>query len=119
MDAAITEQIIQLEKKLLDKKDPVPNLADLFDEAFIEIGSSGTEYNKNAVIEWLNREDDSQCSGTAFKTHPLADDLILLTYISSIKASSTGEMKQAIRSSIWRLQGYQWRMLFHQVTPKI
>ncbi|WP_133134913.1 hypothetical protein [Legionella nautarum] len=53
----------------------------------------------------------------SFKAHPLSENIILLTYVSSIKDTPLVESKQAMRSSVWRLTGGKWRMVFHQGTP--
>ena len=115
-DTAIN-QIIKQEKQLLDKVDPVEILAELIDNEFIEIGSSAVVYDKAEVMRWLTSDDQSERAGTSFNAYPLANNIILLTYISTIKDTPISESKQAIRSSIWRLTDGQWRMVFHQGTP--
>jgi hypothetical protein len=40
----------------------------------------------------------------------LADDLVLLTYVSD------NDGRRARRSSLWRRSGGSWRMVFHQGT---
>lgn len=117
MPDTIVNQLIKQEKQLLDKIDSLDVLTNLIDDEFIEIGSSAAFYDKTEVIRWLSSEDYSVRIGTSFKAHPLSAEMILLTYISSIKDTPTSESKQAIRSSIWRLTQGQWRMIFHQGTP--
>ena len=113
----IINQIIKQEIQLLDKVDALDVLAELIDNEFIEIGSSATVYDKAEVMRWLASDDQSERIGTSFKAHPLAENIILLTYISSIKDTPAAERKQAMRSSIWRLTDGQWRMVFHEGTP--
>ncbi|KTD11815.1 hypothetical protein Lgra_1273 [Legionella gratiana] len=117
MEDSIINKIIQQEKKLLDKTDSLSILVDLIDDEFIEIGSSATEYNKTAVVDWLKSNDQSERTGSSFKAHQLSEDMILLIYISSIKDTPISETKYATRSSIWRLRDNRWRMIFHQGTP--
>lgn len=113
----IVNQIIKQEIQLLDKVDALDVLAELIDNEFIEIGSSATVYDKAEVIRWLASDDPSERTGTSFKAHPLAENIILLTYISNMKDTPVADSKQAMRSSIWRLTDGQWRMVFHQSTP--
>lgn len=113
----VVNQIIKQEIQLLDKVDAPDVLAELIDNEFIEIGSSATIYDKAEVIRWLASDDPSERTGTSFKAHPLAENIILLTYISNIKDTPVADSKQAMRSSIWRLTDGQWRMVFHQGTP--
>ncbi|STX29232.1 Uncharacterized protein conserved in bacteria [Legionella beliardensis] len=117
MQETIINLLIKKEKQLLDKTDSLTELANLIDDDFIEIGSSATCYDKAEVIRWLASDDQSQRSGNSFKAQALAENIILLTYISSIKATPEAKSKQAMRSSIWRLKQGQWRMIFHQGTP--
>ena len=113
----IVNQIIKQEIQLLNKIDELNVLAELIDNEFIEIGSSATVYDKAEVMRWLASDDPSERIGTSFEAHQLADNIILLTYISIIKDTPNDRSKQAMRSSIWRLTDRQWRMVFHQGTP--
>jgi glyoxylase I family protein len=117
MQETIINQIINQEVQLLDKTDSPNILAKLIDDEFIEIGSSAVVYDKAEVMRWLESDDKSERVGTAFKAYMLAENIILLTYISTIKDTPISESKQAMRSSIWRLTDGQWRMVFHQGTP--
>ncbi|BCA97333.1 hypothetical protein TUM19329_36940 (plasmid) [Legionella antarctica] len=117
MNDSLTKLIIELEEKLLERTDSFHSLVDLIDDEFIEIGSSANEYNKAAVADWLNSNDQSERIGSSFKTLRLSEDLVLLTYISSIKDTPLSEIKKAARSSIWRLRNNKWSMIFHQGTP--
>ena len=117
MEDAIVNQIIKQEVQLLDKIDSLDVLAELIDNEFIEIGSSAVIYDKAEVIRWLASDDQSERIGASFKAHPLSENIILLTYLSSIKDTPLVESKQAMRSSIWRLTSGKWRMVFHQGTP--
>ena len=116
MQDEIINQLIKQEKQLLDRGSSLDVLADLIDDEFIEVGSSATFYDKAEVMRWLSSEDQSERFGSSFKARPLSEEMILLTYISSIKDTPTSDSKQAIRSSIWRLTQGQWRMIFHQGT---
>tara|TARA_Y100000588_G_scaffold380826_1_gene465348 strand:+ start:353 stop:712 length:360 start_codon:yes stop_codon:yes gene_type:complete len=117
MEDTIVNQIIKQELQLLDKIDSLDVLAELIDNEFIEIGSSAVIYDKTEVIRWLASDDQSERIGTSFKAHSLSENIILLTYVSSIKDTPLVESKHAMRSSIWRLSGGKWRMVFHQGTP--
>lgn len=111
------EHIINQEKRLLDRTEPQENLSTLIDDAFIEIGSSATHYNKADVVQWLSTEDQSIRSGTDFFARLLANNCVLLTYTSHIQNVLGAPVKKALRSSIWRKQNNIWQMVFHQGTP--
>jgi hypothetical protein len=117
MHNPIIDQIIKKEIQLLDKTDSLEVLTNLIDDEFIEIGSSASVYDKEAIIQWLASGEQYERIGTSFKGQQLAKDIILLTYISSIKDTPSSNYKKAMRSSIWRLRNDQWRMVFHQGTP--
>lgn len=113
----LIDLIIKQEKQLLARIDPPAVLIDLIDDEFLEIGGSSAVHDKAEVMDWLMSGGDSPYSGTFYKAYPLSDDIILLTYRSSTKDAMTGETKQAMRSSLWRLKEGKWRMVFHQGTP--
>ena len=117
LSKATIEHIITQEKRLLDRTESEKKLNTLIDDAFIEIGSSGTHYNKTDVIQWLSIDDQSVRSGTDFSARLLVNNLVLLTYISHIQNVSGAPIKKALRSSIWRKQDDIWQMVFHQGTP--
>lgn len=116
MNSKIADQLIKQEQQLLDKTDSLDLLADLIDDDFIEIGSSSTIYDKEEVLRWLANDDQSERIGTSFKVQELSEDVILLTYISSIKDTPDSDIKKAMRSSVWRFRNNHWRMIFHQGT---
>ena len=117
MQDTIINQIIKQETQLLDKVDSLDVLADLIDNEFMEIGSSAVVFDKAEVMRWLASDDQSERIGASFEARQLAENIILLTYISAIKDTPVAESKLAVRSSIWRLTDGQWRMVFHQGTP--
>ena len=117
MKDILIANLIKKEKQLLDKVDSPEALIELIDDEFIEIGKSALFYNKKDVTSWLNSPVSSEQTGASFEGKFLSDDVVLLTYISAIKNSSTANRKKAIRSSIWRLKQGLWKMIFHQGTP--
>jgi hypothetical protein len=81
---------------------------------FIEFGSSGGVWNKKQVIDGLQEEVEVVITIENFKALHLATDVVLATYI----AINHGEQSKSLRSSIWKLTGDRWQMIFHQGTNK-
>ncbi|WP_017607735.1 nuclear transport factor 2 family protein [Nocardiopsis xinjiangensis] len=114
-----TQEAITAELHLLDphlRADPARARA-LLEEDFTEYGSSGTVYDREAILDLLAREN----SGGAVRHRPhvhgltgheLAPGLVQLTFTTS------SAEHRSLRSSLWR-QGTDgiWRCLFHQTTP--
>lgn len=111
---AITGELSLLDPDL--RADPARTRA-LLEEGFTEFGSSGTVYDREAILDLLAHEN----SGGAVQHRPqvheltghqLAPGLVQLTFTTS----STEH--RSLRSSLWR-QGSDrtWRCLFHQATP--
>lgn len=117
MNNAIVHQLIKQENQLLDNNDSLDVLAELIDNEFIEIGSSGVVNHKAEVLRWLSSSHDIKHVGREFNAYSLADSIIMLTYISAIKDTFGACTKKAMRSSVWRLTDGLWRMVFHQGTP--
>lgn len=111
---AITGEMALLDPDL--RADPA-RVGALLEEDFTEFGSSGTVYDRQAILELLARQN----SGTAARHRPqvhelagheLAPGLVQLTFTTS------SAQHRCLRSSLWR-QGTDgiWRCLFHQGTP--
>ncbi len=83
----------------------------LLAEDFREFGSSGRIWSRAEILQALATESPVQITSRDFACQLLAPGLALLTYTSE---STT---RRAVRSSLWRLEGDQWRIVFHQGTP--
>jgi hypothetical protein len=53
---------------------------------------------------------------SAFAIRVLADEVVLATYTCTIYGPDSNS--ESLRSSIWRRQGQQWQMAFHQGTAR-
>lgn len=90
----------------------------LLADDFIEFGSSGGVHDKARIIEALVHEGPDAWSPPAvgdFTVHLLSSGVALATYRAIRRRS--GIMTDTLRSSVWRLEGDGWRMVFHQGTP--
>ncbi|MCW2037938.1 MULTISPECIES: nuclear transport factor 2 family protein [Xanthomonas] len=116
--AALLTQLRDLELRLLDPqvRGAAAELETLLDPAFVEFGASGRCYTRAEVIAALTTSavvadyvtDDFSCV-------LLVPQLAQLRYRTRVHAD--GVVRCALRSSLWRLDGARWRMLFHQATP--
>jgi len=116
MNPTIVETIIEAERALLDPRvrSDAAALECWLDPAFTEIGQSGSFWTREEIFADLLSTDQSVYE-TAELTEPrvleLAEHVYLLTYVVQI-----GE-RRSRRSSIWRFDGDQPRMVFNQGTP--
>ncbi len=116
---SMNEHLRSLEEKLLNpevRKSPQELLYLLSDE-FIEIGSSGTIYNKHQIIETLKQESEGYITIMNFKELQLAPEVILLTYTANSVNKISNNTRHSLRSSIWRKSDDRWQLVFHQGTP--
>jgi hypothetical protein len=113
-----TALLRQLEERLLqpDVRKSAQDVADLLAEEFIEFGSSGHIFNKQQIIEGLQHEPTIQRSLVEFHTWVLAPGVILVTYRAIRHCVADGQPLHSLRSSIWKLIGGRWQMVFHQGT---
>jgi len=85
----------------------------LLADDFVEFGASGNVWGSKAeVIAGLQDEAFSARRMTEFAVKALSDGVALVTYRGY--REGVGE---SLRSSVWRQQEGQWRMVFHQGTP--
>ena len=111
------DEIINHEKILLDssaRKD-AQLLQKLLADEFVEFGTSGRIYNKKLIIERLGKEEPYYVEALNFRAVALASDVVQLTFKTRRK-NEDGSYSASLRCSIWKLNGAQWQMLFHQGT---
>ena len=116
MDDRVAAEIVAAEKTLLDpaiRRDPAA-LDRWLDPEFTEIGQSGRLWTRDEIFADLLTTDQSVYA-TVELTEPqvreIAPDCYLLTYVVQVVD------RHSRRSSIWRMQDGQWRMVFNQGTP--
>lgn len=84
----------------------------LLSDDFLEFGSSGVVYNKHDMLELLPLEPLREMKIEDFQIQNLAKDIVLATY-------KTIENKLiTLRTSIWKKEGDDWRLFFHQGTKR-
>lgn len=93
--------------------------ADILSDDFREFGRSGKIWNKTEILATMRQEAGRDPADiTEFQMQNLTDDVILVTYRSERK-DPKGKVQRTNRCSIWRLDpDQQWRMVFHQGTPR-
>lgn len=109
----IGTQIRYLEMLLLDPsvRNSTTKLADLLCDEFVEIGQSGTIYNKPDIINALGQDPHFEAVFSDFDVQALSENLILAKY-TSINVTTVQ------RYSLWEKRGAAWRMLYHEAeTP--
>jgi hypothetical protein len=86
----------------------------LLADEFTEFGSSGRVFDKRAIIGSLRQEaGDQQIAVEEFTVRKRAPSVVLVTYRSQLAGS---QLPHSLRSSIWKLIGGIWQMVFHQGT---
>lgn len=115
------DNLIEFEKELLKKsvrKDP--NLLKKYlANDFLEYGSSGKVYTLQDILTRLPAEDGVEViEANFFKLTAIKDDWVLMNYESK-RTDSDGFSIKTLRTSIWKKDGNDWKMFFHQGTKKI
>ena len=112
MADALTAHLIELELRLqatATRRD-AGEAGSLLSDEFREFGSSGRTWTKATLLAELTAETPYQITSSDWACERLSPDLALLTYHAKTPTRRT------LRSSLWRREGDQWRMLFHQGT---
>ncbi len=109
----VSAYLIAQEQRLHSRevRGDVSAVAALLSDDFLEFGASGRIWTREEIIEALASETECTITSVDFACRMLSPSLALITYIAE-----TGN-RRSLRSSIWRLEGESWRMLFHQGTP--
>lgn len=115
------EQIISLEKELHSSltRANYARLNELLADDYIEFGCSGNIWSKNDILTRLPSENKNTSSieSRDFSLKKLSADTYFLTYIS-FRMIDGREERTALRSSLWKKSGSDWKMCFHQGTFK-
>ena len=112
MEDDLKAHLISLELRLQDsstRNNPAA-IGELLSEEFREFGASGIVWDRPTLLATLSAEPPYPITSENFECQRLSSQLALLTYVASNPARKT------LRSSLWRLEGDRWRILFHQGT---
>jgi len=111
-DSKLLNHLKELECNLLLNETRInpEKLDEIIEDEFLEFGSSGTIWSKQSIIEGLINAPPKKTTVSNFKLNRLSDDTALLTY------KSHHDGTDALRSSIWKLFGDDWKIIFHQGT---
>jgi hypothetical protein len=119
-DAKLIEQLLyDLENRLLrpEVRHSRAELERLLAEEFVEFGSGGRVYDRHSIIEELSKESNAQGSITDFELVLLTSNVALVTYRATFSEGEGEPAHHSLRSSIWKMVGDTWRIVFHQGTP--
>lgn len=117
--SAILEEIIALECSLHSaRRNDKQWLESVLHQDFREITRSGAMVDRQQTIAALMTETEGSGIGSGdFQLQILGEKSVLLTYKTHAR-NGTGDVRGALRSSIWTLtEGTGWQLIFHQGTP--
>jgi len=103
--------ILGLEQGLLTPsiRKSVPCLDKILANEFIEIGQSGTIYDKKSIINTLGTKPDKTIIFEDMKVRLLSNSLALVTY----KTKTRGR-PFVRRYSLWERAHNHWQLVFHE-----
>ena len=110
----LKEKILEAEYKLLDPqiRGSKEKLSHLLAPNMCEIGRSGKFYDRECIIDSLSEDPggDDVMTIQNFNLQALSESICFVTYEIS--------EDESLRSSIWKKYGEDWKMAFHQGTPR-
>jgi ribonuclease HI len=104
----------ELERELLGPlvRGDIGRTAVLLHPDFMEIGSSGRVWTRDAMMMALEEDPGERTDIEILGADRVGTGAVLLTYRSYARSGTT------LRSSLWVLDGDRWRLRFHQGTPE-
>lgn len=107
-------QVEELERELLGPlvRGDMGRTAVLLHPDFMEIGSSGRVWTRDAMMMALEEDPGERTDIEILGADRIGTSAVLLTYRSFARSGTT------LRSSLWVLDGGRWRLRFHQGTPE-
>lgn len=107
LECLLLKDSTRLDAQLLNK---------LIDDEFREFGASGCAFGKTDVLDRLPAESPPMFHPQNFVLMELAPSIVHITFRLITSRPDTPEASYSLRSSIWRLSGGEWQMIFHQGT---
>lgn len=117
----IYNTIYELETSLLkpEVRSSYEQLDNLLAEDFKEFGSSGLIYTKQNVLERLPLNIDKVVYTVSdFEVKNLSEEVVMANFKTDRVINNT-EKVASLRTSLWRKEGENWKIFFHQGTPII
>ena len=114
-ETAPPEALVEkLERELLGPlvRGDIGRTAVLLHPDFLEIGSSGRVWTRDAMMMALEEDPGERTDIEILGADRIGTSAVLLTYRSYARSGTT------LRSSLWVLDGGRWRLRFHQGTPE-
>jgi ribonuclease HI len=104
----------ELERELLGPlvRGDIGRTAVLLHPDFMEIGSSGRVWTRDAMMMALEEDPGERTDIEILGADRVGTGAVLLTYRSFTRSGTV------LRSSLWVLDGDRWRLRFHQGTPE-
>jgi ribonuclease HI len=104
----------ELERELLGPlvRGDIGRTAVLLHPDFMEIGSSGRVWTRDAMMMALEEDPGERTDIEILGADRIGTGAVLLTYRSFARSGTV------LRSSLWVLDGDRWRLRFHQGTPE-
>jgi ribonuclease HI len=112
--AAPEALVEELERELLGPlvRGDIGRTAVLLHPDFLEIGSSGRVWTRDAMMMALEEDPGERTDIEILGADRIGSTAVLLTYRSYARSGTI------LRSSLWVLDGGRWRLRFHQGTPE-
>jgi hypothetical protein len=114
----LSEQIYKLEGRLLqpEVRRSKEEITTILADDFVEFGSSGRIFDKIQVVEGLPHSPTVPMIIEDFQVKVLSSNVVLATYRVVRTNEPREEMRNSLRSSIWKFIDGRWQMVFHQGT---
>jgi hypothetical protein len=111
----LASELVQLELRLLDPDIRASRkaLGALLAADFVEFGSSGRVYTRDEVIAAVEANGPMRIEASDFSCRLLSSAVAVLNY-----HSTEANARACLRTSIWQQTDDEWRLVFHQGTPK-
>ena len=114
----LAEIIIEKEKALLtfEVRSSVERLKSLLSREFKEVGASGAYFGLDDVLERLPTEENWSCKTQDWEFRMLSSEIAQTIHRAFVVHFDGDEGVYSRRTSIWRNESGEWKMIYHQAT---
>lgn len=91
-------------------------LKSLLSDDFLEIGASGDYFGLKEVLSELPTQQKWKCHAQDFEFRHLDTNIVQLIFKTHITTKTNPSGTYSLRTSLWKLESEQWKMVYHQGT---
>lgn len=114
----LIDQLMRLEEDFYSGrlKDSPEKLSALLADSFKLISVSGKSVERSKFLTSLSNDENIELVAEEMHCQFVSETSALVTYKLAKRNKDTADIRYSLHSSVWKLDGQKWQIVFHQET---